>query len=142
MSQKWLAKHFKLTESYMSKLITGELYNQDSKPFNLRMPKELKNTIELKAKNEKFEVAEFTRAVLTFSVLPEILQSELKNEACDWITKQGKNSIEVHFGEKINKLKQIIENATFAIEETQKLQQKFIDAEVECLNKISEKLDN
>src|SRR5574344_2694896 len=117
-----------------------ENMQSNSEPFNLRMPKELKNTIELKAKKEKLEVAEFTRAVLTFSVLPEILQSELSEEACEWITKQGKDSIEVHFGEKIQKLRQIIDNATFAIEETQKLQQKFIDAEVKCLNKICEKI--
>jgi hypothetical protein len=85
-------------------------------------------------------VAEFTRAILTFSVLPELLQYKLKNEACEWITKQRQDSIEVHFGEKIRKLKQLMEDASFAIVETQKLQQKFIDAEVECLNKISNKL--
>ena len=33
ISQKKLAKHLKLTESYISKLITGERYNQDFEIF-------------------------------------------------------------------------------------------------------------
>ena len=69
-----------------------------------------------------------------------ILNSELKKVTCEWITKQGKDSIEIHFGEKMKKLKEIAEIASYAIEETEKLQQKFIDIEVEYLNTINSKL--
>ncbi len=111
-----------------------------SEPFNLRIPKELKKVIELQAKKEDLHVADFTRAVLTNYIMPEFLSSQLKTEACDWITKQGKDCIEVDFGTKITKLRQVIKNANFAIDEIEKLQQKFLDAEVECLNNISTKL--
>ena len=74
------------------------------------------------------------------SILPEILDSELKKVTCEWIIKQGKNSIEVHFGEKIKELKEIAQIASYAIEETEKLQQKFIDIEVKYLNEINSKL--
>lgn len=33
MSQKWLAKYLNITESYVSKLITGERYNQQFEFF-------------------------------------------------------------------------------------------------------------
>ena len=36
ISQKKLAKHLKLTESYISKLITGERYNKDFEKFLYR----------------------------------------------------------------------------------------------------------
>ena len=36
ISQKKLAKHLNLTESYISKLITGERYNQDFEKFLYR----------------------------------------------------------------------------------------------------------
>ena len=36
ISQKKLAKYLKLTESYISKLITGERYNQDFEKFLYR----------------------------------------------------------------------------------------------------------
>ena len=36
ISQKKLAKHLNLTESYISKLITGERYNKDFKKFLYR----------------------------------------------------------------------------------------------------------
>ena len=75
------------------------------------------------------------------SILPEILDSEFKKVTCEWITKQGKDSIEIHFGEKIKRLKEIVEIASYAIEETEKLQQKFIDIEVEYLNTINSKMN-
>lgn len=40
ISQKQLAKHLKLTESYITRLITGERYNQDFEMF-------LKNNLEI-----------------------------------------------------------------------------------------------
>ena len=60
---------------------------------------------------------------------------------CEWITKQGKDSIEVHFGEKIKRLKEIAQIASYAIEETEKLQQKFSDVEVEYMNTINSKMN-
>ena len=42
---------------------------------------------------------------------------------------------------KIKKLKEIAQIASYAIEETEKLQQKFIDIEVEYLNTINSKIN-
>ena len=74
------------------------------------------------------------------SILPENLDSELKKVTCELITKQGKNSIEIHFEVKIKMLKEITAMASYAIEETEKLQQKFIEIEVEYMNNINSKL--
>ena len=84
---------------------------------------------------------DYVRAIMLNSILPEILDSELKKVTCEWITKQGKDSIEIHFGEKIKRLKEIVEIASYAIEETEKLQQKFLDVEVEYMNNINSKMN-
>ena len=83
---------------------------------------------------------DYVRAIMLNSILHEILDSELKKVTCEWITKQGKDSIEIHFGEKIKRLKEIVEIASYAIEETEKLQQKFLDVEVEYMNNINSKM--
>ena len=116
--------------------------NMDSKSeqFSIRIPKDLKNILIRCSKTQRLPLPDYVRAIIVNSILPEILDSELKKVTCEWITKQGKDSIEVHFGEKIKRLKEIAQIASYAIEETEKLQQKFIDIEVEYLNEINSKL--
>lgn len=114
--------------------------NSNTEQFSMRIPRDLKKPLEKKAKSLRLPLPDYVRAIMLNSILPEILDSELKKVTCEWITKQGKDSIEIHFGEKIKKLKEIVDIASYAIEETEKLQQKFIDIEVEYLNKIDSKL--
>jgi len=124
------------------KLIKFIKNNMDSKSeqFSIRIPKDLKNILVKGSKIQRLPLPDYVRAIIVNSILPEILDSELKKVTCEWITKQGKNSIEVHFGEKIKRLQEIAQIASYAIEETEKLQQKFIDIEVEYLNEINSKL--
>ena len=124
------------------KLIKFIKNNMDSKSeqFSIRIPKDLKNILVKGSKTQRLPLPDYVRAIVVNSILPEILDSELKKVTCEWIIKQGKNSIEVHFGEKIKKLKEIAQIASYAIEETEKLQQKFIDIEVKYLNEINSKL--
>ena len=114
--------------------------NSNTEQFSMRIPNDLKKPLTKKAKSLRLPLPDYVRAIMLNSILPEILDSELKKVTCEWITKQGKDSIEVHFGEKIKKLKEIVDIASYAIEETEKLQQKFIDIEVEYLNEINSKL--
>ncbi len=114
--------------------------NSNTEQFSMRIPRDLKKTLERKAKSLRLPLPDYVRAIMLNSILPEILDSELKKVTCEWITKQGKDSIEFHFGEKMKKLKEIAEIASYAIKETEKLQQKFIDIEVEYLNTINSKL--
>ena len=124
------------------KLIKFIKNNMDSKSeqFSIRIPKDLKNILVKGSKTQRLPLPDYVRAIMLNSILPEILDSELKKVTCEWIIKQGKDSIEIHFGEKIKRLKEIVEIASYAIEETEKLQQKFIDIEVEYLNEINSKL--
>lgn len=124
------------------KLIKFIKNNMDSKSeqFSIRIPKDLKNILVKGSKTQRLPLPDYVRAIIVNSILPEILETELKKVTCEWITKQGKNSIEVHFGEKIKRLQEIAQIASYAIEETEKLQQKFIDIEVEYLNEINSKL--
>ena len=114
--------------------------NSNTEQFSMRIPSDLKKPLEKKAKSLRLPLPDYVRTIMLNSILPEILDSELKKVTCEWITKQGKDSIEIHFGEKIKKLKEIVDIASYAIEETEKLQQKFIDIEVEYLNEINSKL--
>ena len=114
--------------------------NSNTEQFSMRIPRDLKKMLERKAKSLRLPLPDYVRAIMLNSILPEILDSELKKVTCEWITKQGKDSIEFHFGEKMKKLKEIAEIASYAIKETEKLQQKFIDIEVEYLNTINSKL--
>ncbi len=114
--------------------------NSNTEQFSMRIPNDLKKPLEKKAKSLRLPLPDYVRTIMLNSILPEILDSELKKVTCEWITKQGKDSIEIHFGEKIKKLKEIVDIASYAIEETEKLQQKFIDIEVEYLNEINSKL--
>ena len=114
--------------------------NSKSEQFSIRIPKDLKNILVKGSKTQRLPLPDYVRAIVVNSILPEILDSELKKVTCEWITKQGKDSIEIHFGEKIKRLKEIVDIASYAIEETEKLQQKFIDIEVEYLNEINSKL--
>ena len=125
------------------KLIKFIKNNMDSKSeqFSIRIPKDLKNILVKGSKTQRLPLPDYVRAIIVNSILPEILDSELKKVTCEWIIKQGKDSIEVHFGEKIKKLKEIAQIASYAIEETEKLQQKFIDIEVEYLNKINSRAE-
>lgn len=109
--------------------------------FSIRIPKDLKRHIEKQSKILRLSLPDYVRAIITNELLPEILESDLKEVTCEWITKQGKDSIEIHLGEKIKRLKTIIEIASYAIEETEKLQQKFINAEVEYMNNINSKMN-
>lgn len=114
--------------------------NSNTEQFSMRIPNDLKKPLIKKAKSLRLPLPDYVRAIMLNSILPEILDSELKEVTCEWITKQGEDSIEIHFGEKIKRLKEIAEIASYAIEETEKLQQKFIDIEVEYLNTINSKL--
>lgn len=113
----------------------------NTEQFSMRIPNDLKKTLEKKAKLLRLSLPDYVRAIITNELLPEILESYLKQVACEWITKQGKDSIEIHLGEKIKRLKTVIEIASYAIEETEKLQQKFINAEVEYMNNINSKMN-
>ena len=125
------------------KLIKFIKNNMDSKSeqFSIRIPKDLKNILVKGSKTQRLPLPDYVRAIIVNSILPEILDSELKKVTCEWVTKQDKDSIEIHFGEKIKQLKEIVEIASYAIEETEKLQQKFIDIEVEYLNKINSRAE-
>lgn len=112
----------------------------NTEQFSMRIPNDLKKTLEKKAELLRLSLPDYVRAIMLNSILPEILDSELKKVTCEWITKQGKNSIEIHFEEKIKMLKEITAMASYAIEETEKLQQKFIEIEVEYMNNINSKL--
>ncbi len=114
--------------------------NSNTEQFSMRIPNDLKKPLTKKAKSLRLPLPDYVRAIMLNSILPEILDSELKKVTCEWITKQGKDSIEIHFEEKIKRLKEIVDIASYAIEETEKLQQKFIDIEVEYLNEINSKL--
>ncbi len=114
--------------------------NSNTEQFSMRIPNDLKKPLEKKAKSLRLPLPDYVRAIMLNSILPEVLDSELKKVTCEWITKQGKDSIEIHFGEKIKNLKEIVDIASYVIEETEKLQQKFIDIEVEYLNEINSKL--
>lgn len=109
--------------------------------FSIRIPKDLKRHIEKQSKILRLSLPDYVRAIITNELLPEILESYLKQVTCEWITKQGKDSIEIYLGEKIKRLKTIIGIASYAIEETEKLQQKFINAEVEYMNNINSKMN-
>ena len=114
--------------------------NSNTEQFSMRIPNDLKKPLTKKAKSLRLPLPDYVRAIMLNSILPEILDSELKKVTCEWITKQGKDSIEIHFGEKIKRLKEIAEIASYAIEETEKLQKKFLDVEVEYMNNINSKL--
>ena len=115
--------------------------NSNTEQFSMRIPRDLKKPLERKAKSLRLPLPDYVRTIMLNSILPEILDSELKKVTCEWVTKQGKDSIEVHFGEKIKRLKEIVEIASYAIEETEKLQQKFLDVEVEYMNNINSKMN-
>lgn len=125
------------------KLIKFIKNNMDSKSeqFSIRIPKDLKNIFVKGSKTQRLPLPDYVRAIIVNSILPEILETELKKVTCEWITKQSKDSIEVHFGEKIKRLKEIAQIASYAIEETEKLQQKFLDVEVEYMNNINSRAE-
>ena len=125
------------------KLIKFIKNNMDSKSeqFSIRIPKNLKNILVKGSKTQRLPLPDYVRAIIVNSILPEILETELKKVTCEWITKQSKDSIEVHFGEKIKRLKEIAQIASYAIEETEKLQQKFLDVEVEYMNNINSRAE-
>jgi len=106
----------------------------------MRIPKDLKKILKMSAKSQRISLPDYVRAIIAGAILPDMLNTQLKELTCEWITKQGKDSIEIHFGEKIKRLKEIVEIASYAIEETEKLQQKFLDVEVEYMNNINSKL--
>ncbi len=115
--------------------------NSNTEQFSIRIPSDLKKPLERKAKSLRLPLPDYVRAIMLNSVISEILDSELKKVTCEWITKQGKDSIEIHFGEKIKRLKEIAEITFHAIEETEKLQQKFVDAELEYMNTLDSKMN-
>jgi len=113
----------------------------NTEQLSLRIPRGLQRLIKKKTKTLRMPIPDYIRAIVVNDILPEILEFELKKVTCEWITKQGKDSIEIHFDEKIKILKEIIAMASYAIEETEKLQEKFIDAEVEYMNNINSKIN-
>ena len=111
-----------------------------SEQFSIRIPKDLKNILIKGSKSCRIPFPDYVRAIIVNSILPEILETKLKTELFEWITKQGKDSMEIHIAKRIKKLKEIAELANFAITETEKLQQKFIDLEVDYMNNINSKI--
>lgn len=74
--------------------------------------------------------------------MPEILMSRLNSKAIDWISKEDQSKeIVFNCSEKIKDLKEIIELAEFSISEIEKLQEELHAAEVQYLNKISERFE-
>lgn len=112
-----------------------------SEQFSIRIPKDLKNILIKGSKSCRIPLPDYVRAIVVNSILPEILETKLKAELCEWITKQGKDSMEIHIAKRIKKLKEIAELANFAITETEKLQQKFIDLEVDYMNNINSRAE-
>ena len=112
----------------------------NTEQFSMRIPKDLKKYLEKNAKSLKLPLPDYVRAIMAYAILPEILESALKKVACEWITKQGKSSIEVHVDAKVKKLTEILDLTSYALNETERLQQKFIDAEVEYMNNINSQL--
>lgn len=79
----------------------------NTEQFSMRIPNDLKKTLEKKAKLLRLSLPDYVRAIITNELLPEILESYLKQVACEWIMKQGKESIEIHLEEKIKRLKSL-----------------------------------
>ena len=125
------------------KLIKFIKNNMDSKSeqFSIRIPKDLKSILVKGSKTQRLPLPDYVRAIIVNSILPEILETELKKVTCEWITKRSKDSIEIHFGEKIKRLEEIVDIASYAIEETEKLQQKFLDAELEYMNTLNSRAE-
>lgn len=106
-----------------------------------RVPKEMKHLIDKKSADRQISFPDYIRSMLAIDLFSEILDSNLRVIASEWITKQGQDSIEICFSEKINSLNSIIDKASFAVNETKNLQQKFIEAEVEYLDAINSSID-
>ena len=87
------------------KLIKFIKNNMDSKQeqVSIRIPKDLKNILVKGSKTQRLPLPDYVRAIMLNSILPEILDSELKKVTCECITKQGKDYIENHFGKKKKK---------------------------------------
>ena len=72
-----------------------------------------------------------------------------KAKPCQWFERgvsRGRSTTyqdfcDESFGEKIRRLKEIVDIASYAIEETEKLQQKFLDVEVEYMNNINSRAE-
>lgn len=109
--------------------------------ISFRIPKEMKHLILKKLKERQISFPDYIRAIIIIDLFPEILMSNLRAIASEWITKQGQDSIEICFSEKIRLLNSIIEKASFAANETKNLQKKFIEAEVEYLDAINSSID-
>ena len=123
----------------LAKFIKNNM-ESNTEQFSMRIPKDLKKYLEIKAKSLKLPFPDYVRAIMAYAILPEILESDLRKVACEWITKLGKSSIEVHFDTKVKKLTEILDLTSYALNETERLQQKFIDAEVEYMNNINSQL--
>lgn len=113
-------------------------------PINVRVPEELHKLLEAKYKAmspnfTKFEFADFIRIALSVEVMPELLKSELQNSN-DWITQEGKECMELHFKNKVEKLQAIKEVAEYAIEKTSEFRDLITNAEVEYLNDVNTKI--
>lgn len=105
----------------------------------LKIPERLNVLVQKKSPNAR---AEYIRNLIYKDCMPEILMSRLDSKAIDWISKEDQNKeIVFNCSEKIKDLKEIIELAEFSISEIQKLQEELHAAEVEYLNKISERFE-
>ena len=50
----------------------------NTEQFSMRIPRNLKNPLEKKAKSLRLPLPDYVRAIMLNSILPEILDSELK----------------------------------------------------------------
>lgn len=115
----------------------------DAKERNfLRMQPELTAILKKKYEDEKkanpdLEYTDFLRDILALYIMPDIIKDDLNKEFSQWITQEGQNHIELRFGTRIKKLREIIEAATKSLEMTEELQNEFISLEVNYLNKVN-----
>ena len=57
----------------------------NTEQFSMRIPNDLKKTLEKKAKLLRLSLPDYVRAIMLNSILPEILDSELKKVTCELI---------------------------------------------------------
>lgn len=105
----------------------------------LKVPAKLNALLEHKSNNKK---AEYIRNLIYQDSLPELLKSRLYSKATEWLSKEDAdgNGIVLNCKDRIKDLKEIIELATYAVEETVKFQDSVRKAEVEYLDEIRKRI--
>lgn len=103
----------------------------------LRVPPELEELLQIKAKESGYkadEFAAFVRDSLAALVLPEILKSELVKTNSIWFLNDGKKSLEFSIAKPVTKLEKIKKLAQYGIDSYKKYFANITQAEVEMKN--------